>query len=103
MREAGFIVDQAGEGQSGMGMATSESCNCAIVDIMLLGIDGLSIIERMLGNLLENALKYTRPKGKEIYIKVADTGMDIQTSEQPRVLIATTVVISAALNWVGGS
>jgi signal transduction histidine kinase len=52
-------------------------------------------LQRMLGNLLDNALKYTRPKGrvgvklkkngKDIQIKVSDTGVGIEPEAQQRV------------------
>ncbi len=53
----------------------------------------LSLVERALQNLIENAIKYTEPKGKvtlsllkkgdEIEIRISDTGAGIPVSEQP--------------------
>lgn len=53
----------------------------------------LSLVERALQNLIENAIKYTEPKGKvtlsllkkgdEIEINISDTGAGIPISEQP--------------------
>lgn len=52
-------------------------------------------LQRLLGNLLENAIKYTPPEGKvtvdlesrdhEIYIKVIDTGAGIAPGDQARI------------------
>jgi len=47
LREAGFAVDIAREGHEGLAMALGASYDAAVVDIMLPGLDGLSIIERM--------------------------------------------------------
>ncbi|MGB5821381.1 MAG: HAMP domain-containing sensor histidine kinase [Saonia sp.] len=53
----------------------------------------VSLVERALQNLIENAIKYTEPKGKvilsllrkdqEIEINITDTGTGIPASEQP--------------------
>jgi two-component system OmpR family response regulator len=47
LKEAGFSVDQAGDGQSGLGLATSGSYDVAVVDLMLPRLDGLALIEEM--------------------------------------------------------
>ena len=46
-KEAGFAVDHAAEGESGLHLATTEPYNVAIVDLMLPRLDGLSVIQRM--------------------------------------------------------
>lgn len=47
LREAGFVVDQAADGKEGFAQVCSAVHDCAIIDIMLPGLDGLSIIEQM--------------------------------------------------------
>ena len=47
MREAGFIVDHAQDGVIGLGLAITDNYDGAIIDIMLPGLDGLSIIETL--------------------------------------------------------
>ncbi len=47
LREAGYAVDIATDGTDGLFHATSGSYDAAIIDLMLPGIDGLAIIERM--------------------------------------------------------
>lgn len=47
LHEAGFVVDQVANGNSGLTLACSGDYDCAIVDIMLPGLDGLSIIEQV--------------------------------------------------------
>ncbi len=45
MKEAGFFVDHASDGEEGLGLALSGEYDGAIVDIMLPKRDGLSVIE----------------------------------------------------------
>ena len=47
LREAGFAVDRAGDGNAGLEAAGSAAYDVAIVDVMLPGRDGLSLIEEM--------------------------------------------------------
>lgn len=47
LREAGFVVQHASDGDAGLLAATEESHDVAIVDVMLPGRDGLSLIEEM--------------------------------------------------------
>jgi two-component system, OmpR family, response regulator len=46
LREAGFVVDVAERGDDGLHRGLSNSYDAAIVDLMLPGLDGLSMIER---------------------------------------------------------
>jgi two-component system OmpR family response regulator len=45
LKEAGFVVDQANDGLDGLGMAKEETYDALVVDRMLPGLDGLSIID----------------------------------------------------------
>jgi len=47
LREAGFAVDAAADGDEGLHFALSQPYDAAIIDIMLPGLDGLSLIERL--------------------------------------------------------
>ena len=47
LREAGFAVDHAVDGEAGLHRALVEPYDAAIVDIMLPGLDGLSLIEEV--------------------------------------------------------
>ncbi|MGO9146501.1 MAG: response regulator [Desulfomonilia bacterium] len=47
LREAGFAVDQAYDGETGLHRALSESYDAAIIDIMLPKLDGLTLIEEL--------------------------------------------------------
>lgn len=47
MKEAGFVVTHAEDGVTGLGYALSGSHDLAIVDLMLPGLDGLSLIDSL--------------------------------------------------------
>jgi two-component system OmpR family response regulator len=47
LREAGFAVDRAGDGEEGLDLALCEPYDAAVVDIMLPKLDGLALIERL--------------------------------------------------------
>jgi heavy metal response regulator len=47
LREAGFAVDQAADGEEGLEAARTQAYDVAIVDLMLPRRDGLSVIEEM--------------------------------------------------------
>jgi two-component system OmpR family response regulator len=47
MQEAGFVVDNAEDGEDALYLALSASYDAAIMDVMLPKLDGLSMIARM--------------------------------------------------------
>ena len=47
LKQAGYAVDRAANGQAGLELARSAPYDVAIVDIMLPRLDGLSLIERL--------------------------------------------------------
>ena len=47
MKEAGFSIEHAIDGESGFALAASGNFDLAIVDVMLPGLDGLSIISKI--------------------------------------------------------
>lgn len=53
MKEAGFAVDHAKDGEDGLHMAVSEPYDAMICDLMLPKLDGLAIIERMRSQKIE--------------------------------------------------
>jgi two-component system OmpR family response regulator len=46
-KEAGFAVDHAADGETGLHLATTEPYDAAVVDLMLPRLDGLSLIQGM--------------------------------------------------------
>ena len=47
LREAGFAVDHAADGESGLELASSDEYDVAIIDLMLPRLDGLGVIAAM--------------------------------------------------------
>ena len=47
LREAGFTVDLAADGVTGFELAAGEPFDAAIIDVMLPGLDGLALVERL--------------------------------------------------------
>ena len=47
LKEAGFAVDVANDGVDGLHLGVTEPYDAAVVDIMLPGLDGISLIERL--------------------------------------------------------
>ena len=47
LKEAGFAVDTAADGEEGLDFALSAPYDAAVIDIMLPGIDGLKLISEM--------------------------------------------------------
>ncbi len=47
LQQAGLTVDRAGNGPDGLEMALSAPYDAAVVDVMLPGLDGLTLIERL--------------------------------------------------------
>ncbi len=50
LKEAGFAVDHASDGESGLHMALGEPYDAAIIDLMLPKMDGLTLIETLRRN-----------------------------------------------------
>ena len=49
LRQAGFTVDHANNGQSGLEMASTARYDAIVMDLMLPRLDGLSVIEQLRG------------------------------------------------------
>ena len=47
LREAGFVVDHAADGTTGLDLAGTGGYDVAIVDLMLPGMDGISLIQAL--------------------------------------------------------
>ncbi len=47
MREAGFVVDHADDGEAGLALALDSPYDAAVVDIMLPRLDGLGVIDEL--------------------------------------------------------
>ncbi|MEN6423182.1 MAG: response regulator transcription factor [Smithella sp.] len=63
LREAGFAVDHAENGIDGLDLALTEPYDAAVIDIMLPGLDGLSIIEKMRNRRIKTPILVLSAKG----------------------------------------
>jgi two-component system, OmpR family, response regulator len=77
MKEAGFTVDHASDGETGLDLALSESYDAAIVDIMLPKLDGLSLIDQLRSNNIKTpVLILSAKQSVEDRVKGLQTGSD---------------------------
>ena len=47
LRKAGYVVDGTGDGKEGLFLAESSEYDVIILDLMLPGLDGLSLLRRL--------------------------------------------------------
>jgi DNA-binding response OmpR family regulator len=47
LREAGFAVDVAADGETGLWQATSNDYDVVVLDLMLPGLDGMTVLKRL--------------------------------------------------------
>jgi two-component system, OmpR family, response regulator len=77
MKEAGYVVDHAPDGNEGLALALTESYDTAIIDIMLPKLDGLSLIAEMRRNKVTTPVIILSVKGSvEDRVKGLQTGSD---------------------------
>lgn len=77
MKEAGYAVDHAPDGNEGLTLALTEPYDTAIIDIMLPKLDGLSLIEEIRRNKVMIPVIILSVKGSvEDRVKGLQTGSD---------------------------
>jgi two-component system, OmpR family, response regulator len=77
LKEAGFIVDHANDGESGLHVALAETYDIAIVDLMLPKLDGLSLIAELRGKKPELPIMILSAKRTvDDRVKGLETGSD---------------------------
>jgi two-component system OmpR family response regulator len=77
LREAGFAVDHATNGEDGLHLALTEPYDLAIVDIMLPKIDGLTLIEEVRKNNINTpVLILSAKRSVDDRVKGLKTGSD---------------------------
>jgi CheY-like chemotaxis protein len=62
LRESGYAVDATGDGSDGLWMAQENSYDVLLLDIMLPGIDGLSILDKIRGEVKETPVLFLTAK-----------------------------------------
>lgn len=77
LKEAGFAVDHASDGEAGLDLASGEPYDAAIIDIMLPKIDGLTLIGGLRSNNIKTPLLILSAKHSvEDRVKGLQTGSD---------------------------
>jgi two-component system OmpR family response regulator len=77
LKEAGFAVDHAADGENGLHLALDEPYDVAIIDIMLPKLDGLSLIEALRRQQVNTPVIILSAKGTvDDRIKGLQTGSD---------------------------
>ncbi len=77
LRQAGYAVDQAGDGETGLHLVLSEPYDAAIIDLMLPKLDGLSLIQEVRRRQLTLPILILSAKHRvEDRVKGLETGSD---------------------------
>ena len=77
LRQAGFAVDHAADGEDGLGLALNEQYDAAIIDIMLPKLDGLTLIEELRRKKIDTPLIILSAKRSiDDRVKGLQTGSD---------------------------
>jgi two-component system, OmpR family, response regulator len=77
LKAAGYAVDHALDGESGLDMALTEPYDTAIIDLMLPKLDGLSLIDRMRKEKISTPVIILSAKGSvDDRVKGLQTGSD---------------------------
>ena len=77
LRAAGFAVDHASDGEQGLDLALTEPYDAAVIDIMLPGLDGLSIIETLRREKIDTPVIILSARGSiDDRVRGLETGSD---------------------------
>jgi two-component system, OmpR family, response regulator len=77
LQQAGFAVDQAETGEDGLHLALTQPYDAAIIDLMLPGVDGLSLIEEIRRRLIKTPVMILSAKRSvDDRVKGLHTGSD---------------------------
>ncbi len=77
LKEAGFAVDATGDGKEGLWFAMSNEYDVILLDLMLPGIDGLAVLEKLRAEGRQShVLILTAKDGLEDKIRGLDLGAD---------------------------
>jgi two-component system OmpR family response regulator len=77
MKAAGCVVDHVADGRQGLTLAMNETYDAAIIDIMLPGLDGLSVVEEMRKGKVATPIIILSARGSvEDRVKGLQTGAD---------------------------
>lgn len=70
LRQQGFSIDHAIEGEMGLRLAENEEYDATVVDIMLPGIDGLTLVQRLRAAGIDTPVLFLSAK-KSVHDRIA--------------------------------
>lgn len=77
LKQAGFAVDHASDGETGLHLASSESYDLAILDIMLPKVDGLTVLSELRRRKISFPIMVLSAKGSvDDRVKGLESGSD---------------------------
>ncbi len=77
LREAGYAVDETGDGAEGLWYATGNPYDLIVLDLMLPGLDGLTVLDRLrAAGCASHVLVLTARDGVEDRVEGLDHGAD---------------------------
>ena len=77
LKQAGFTVDHAADGEDGLHLAVTQPYDVAVIDIMLPKLDGLSLIEQLRSQKINTpAIILSAKRSVEDRVKGLQTGSD---------------------------
>ncbi len=77
LKQAGFAVDHAADGEEGLHLATTEPYDIAVIDIMLPKLDGLRLIDRLRSEKIDTpVIILSAKRSVDDRVKGLQTGSD---------------------------
>ncbi|HEV2694913.1 MAG TPA: response regulator transcription factor [Verrucomicrobiae bacterium] len=101
LREEGYAVDAAGDGDDGLFKASSFNYDAIILDVMLPKLDGWEVLERLRKQKRTPVLMLTARDGHNERVKGLDIGADdylVKPFDLPELLARLRALIRRSLN-----
>ena len=77
LKQSGYAADHAPDGETGLALAESTEYDLAIVDVMLPGLDGLSLVKRLRGARVQTPILFLSAKSSvDDRVKGLESGGD---------------------------
>lgn len=63
LKQAGYVVEHAAEGEDGLALGLSESYDAGVIDVMLPGMDGFTLVEKLRAHRVTVPVIFLSAKG----------------------------------------
>ena len=81
LRESGFAVDETGDGDEGFWFATNNAYDVVVLDLMLPGLDGLTLLAQLRRDgRAVHVLSWSRRRTRSTIVYAASTSARTTTS-----------------------